>query len=81
MTGAELAAARRNRGLTEIELGKAIGYRDPARAVRRLEASAVINSRALNMVKVIFGAVDKDNLRERGARRRASNPDQLSFAF
>lgn len=81
MTGAELAAARKNRGLTEIELGKAIGYRDPARAVRRLEASVAVNSRALNMIKVIFGTVDQDNVRERGPRRRVPHPDQLSFAF
>ena len=43
MTGAELALARKNRGLTEAELGKAIGYRDPARAVRRLEASSAVS--------------------------------------
>ncbi|MGH6745040.1 hypothetical protein [Novosphingobium sp.] len=81
MTGAELAAARKNRGLSEIELGKAIGYRDPARAVRRLEASEKINSRALTMIKVVFGAVDQDNFRERGTRRRMPHPDQLAFAF
>ncbi|GFE76153.1 hypothetical protein [Novosphingobium sp. TCA1] len=81
MTGAQLAAARRNRGLTEAELGKAIGYRDPARAVRRLEASGAVNSRALTMIKVVFGTVDQNNARERGHRRRAVNPDQLSFAF
>ena len=81
MTGAELALARKNRGLTEAELGKAIGYRDPARAVRRLEASSAVNSRALTMIKVIFGTVDKDNVRERGARPRMAHPDQLSFAF
>jgi len=81
MTGAELALARKNRGLTETELGKAIGYRDPARAVRRLESSCRVNSRALNMIKVIFGTVDHDNMRERGARRRPTHPDQLSFAF
>ena len=81
MTGAQLAAARKDRGLTETELGKAIGYRDPARAVRRLEASAAINSRALTMIKVVFGTVDQDNTRERGTRRRTSHPDQLCFAF
>ncbi|TCM16114.1 hypothetical protein EDF56_108102 [Novosphingobium sp. PhB165] len=81
MTGAELAVARKNRGLSEIELGKAIGYRDPARAVRRLEASSKVNARALNMIKVIFGTVDQDNVRERGSRRRSAHPDQLSFAF
>ncbi|WP_395395571.1 hypothetical protein WBP07_08785 [Novosphingobium sp. BL-8A] len=81
MTGAELAAARKNRGLSETELGKAIGYRDPARAVRRLEASGKVNARALNMIKVIFGTVDQDNIRERGTRRRPPHPDQLSFAF
>lgn len=81
MTGAELAAARKNRGLTEAELGKAIGYRDPARAVRRLEASNRVNTRALTMIKVVFGTVDQDNVRERGTRRRVPHPDQLSFAF
>lgn len=81
MTGAELTAARLNRGLSETELGKAIGYRDPARAVKRLEASSRVNSRALTMIKVVFGTVDQDNVRERGGRRRAAHPDQLSFAF
>lgn len=81
MTGAELALARKNRGLSEIELGKAIGYRDPARAVRRLEASNRVNSRALTMIKVVFGTVDQDNFRDRGPRRRRVHPDQLSFAF
>lgn len=81
MTGAELAAARKNRGLTEVELGKAIGYRDPARAVRRLEAAPRINARAMNMIKVIFGTVDQDYARERGTRRRSVHPDQLAFAF
>ncbi|QSR19729.1 hypothetical protein CA833_21535 [Novosphingobium sp. KA1] len=81
MTGAELAEARKGRGLTETELGKAIGYRDPARAVRRLEASGAVNSRALTMIKVVFGTVDQDNVRERGSRRRSAHPDQLSFAF
>lgn len=81
MTGVELAAACKNQQLTEVELGKAIGYRDPARSVRRLEASVAVNSRALNMIKVTFGAVDQDNVRERGSRRRVPHPDQLSFAF
>ncbi|WP_324698915.1 hypothetical protein [Novosphingobium sp. RL4] len=81
MTGAELAVARKNRGLSETELGKAIGYRDPARAVRRLESSCRVNSRALTMIKVVFGTVDHDNIRERGTRRRAVHPDQLCFAF